>query len=99
MKKIILASMGKCVNNNVIVFFELVRAGLWERDAQLLQYGNINYDEIYRLAEEQSVVGLFAAGIEHVVDIKPPQEMVLQIVGEALQLEQQNTQMNDFIGH
>lgn len=99
MKKIILASMGKCVNNNVIVFFELVRAGLWERDAQLLQYGNINYDEIYRLAEEQSVVGLVAAGIEHVVDIKPPQEMVLQIVGEALQLEQQNTQMNDFIGH
>lgn len=37
------------------------------------------------------------AGLEHVVDIKVPQEDVLQFVGEAIQLEQCNLQMNQFV--
>ena len=50
------------LNNNQQAFLELVRAGLWEKDACLLQYGNIDFQEVYRLAQEQSVVGLVAAG-------------------------------------
>lgn len=60
-------------------------------------YGDIDLMEIYRIAEEQSVVGLVAAGLEHVTDVKLPKEVVLQFVGQALQLEQRNTAMNAFI--
>lgn len=79
------------------VFFALVRAGLWGKKVQLLPYGEIDFVEILRLAEEQSVVGLVAAGVEEIVDIKPSKDVVLQMVGQTLQLEQQNTDMNAFI--
>lgn len=84
-------------NNNTEAFFALVGAGLWEKDVQLSSYGDIDFKEVYRLAEEQSVVGLVAAGIEHIVDIKIPKEDALQFVGQSLQLERQNTAMNHFI--
>lgn len=79
-------------------FFELLRAGLWEKEAQLLRYREIDYDQLLCFAEEQAVEGVIAAGIEHVADIKVPQEIILQFVGQALQLEQCNSQMNQFIG-
>ena len=85
------------LDNNQQPFFSLIQAGLWERDAQLLQNGKIDYDEVFRIAEEQSVIGLVTAGIEHVQDVKIPQEIVLQFVGTALQLERQNQALNDFI--
>ena len=84
-------------NTNTDAFFSLVRSGLWEKDVQLTSYGQIDFNELYRLAEEQSVVGLIAAGIEHIVDVKLPQEAALTFVGSALQLEQRNKAMNQFI--
>ena len=80
------------------LFFELLRAGLWEREARFKQFEEVDFDAVYRLAEEQSVVGLIAAGLDHAKDGNLPQEIVLQIVGEALQIEQQNASMNNFIG-
>jgi len=85
------------LSNNQQAFLELVKAGLWEKDACLLPYGDIDFQEIYRLAQEQTVVGLVAAGLEHVTDTKPPKEVSLQFVGDALQLEQKNSAMNAFI--
>lgn len=85
-------------DKNTEAFFALLRAGLWEKEARLSTYGDIDYSVLLNLAEEQSVVGLIAAGLNHVSDIRAPQEMVLQFVGEALQIEQQNTAMNSFIG-
>lgn len=79
-------------------FFELVRAGLWEKKARLSQFGKVDCEEVMRLAEEQSLVGLITAGLEHVVDVKAPKDVLLQLVGQTLQLEQQNTAMNYFIG-
>ncbi len=84
-------------NKNVQAFFALVRAGLWEQDVQLASYGQIDFNEVYRLAEEQSVVGLVAAGIEHVKDLKISKEVTLTFVGGALQLEQRNAAMNEFV--
>lgn len=78
-------------------FFELLRAGLWEREASLSGYNKVDYEEIMCLAEEQSVVGLITAGLEHVVDVKVPKDVILQFVGKTLQLEQQNSSMNCFI--
>lgn len=80
------------------LFFELLRAGLWERESRLNQFEEVYFDAVYRLAEEQSVVGIIAAGLNQAENSKLSQEIVLQIVGEALQIEQQNTSMNNFIG-
>lgn len=85
------------VNNSIQAFFELLRAGLWEKDARLSQYKDIDYSAIMRLAEEQSVVGLVAAGLEHVADVKVPQVWALQFAGQIIQLEQRNKAMNAFI--
>lgn len=84
-------------NNLVDVFLTLLKAGLWENDVQLLQFGIIDFGEVLRLAEEQSVVGLIAAGLEHIVDCKPEKTDSLQFVGQTMQMEQRNTAMNIFV--
>ena len=85
------------LDKNQQAFFELLRAGLWEKEARLSPYKDIDYSAIMRLADEQSVVGLVAAGLEHVVDVKAPQVWALQFAGQAIQLEQRNKSMNAFI--
>ena len=85
------------LDNNTQAFLALVRGGLWEADVRLSKYEPIDYLRVLTLAEEQSVVGLVAAGLEHVVDAKVPKEDVLQFVGQALQLEQRNLAMNVFV--
>ena len=85
------------LDNNQLAFFELLRAGLWEKNARLSQYKDIDYSAIIRLAEEQSVVGLVAAGLEHVFDVNIPQQWALQFAGQAIRLEQRNKAMNAFI--
>ncbi len=85
-------------DNNIQAFFALVRAGLWEQEVQLAPYGEIDFAEMLRLSEEQSVVGLVAAGIEHITDGKPQKKDVLQFIGRTVQLEQRNQAMNYFIG-
>lgn len=84
-------------DTNHRAFLELVRAGLWEKNARLSIYGNVDYSEIYRFAVEQSVVGLVAAGFEHVEDVRVRKEILLQFVGQALQIEQRNQAMNKFV--
>ena len=80
--------------HNTRVFLDLVRAGLWETEVRLKSYDNIGWKKVYQLSEEQSVVGLVAAGIEHVIGIKVPQDIVLMFVGSTIQLEQRNKAMN-----
>ena len=84
-------------NQNQPAFFELVRAGLWEKEVRLSQYKELNYSAIMKMAENQCVVGLVAAGIEHVADVILPKEDILTFVGATLQLEQRNVAMNEFI--
>ena len=85
------------MDNNLQAFFELIRAGLWEQGALLLPFRDTDFAEVQRLAEEQSVVGLITAGLEHVTDMTVPKEVLLQFIGLSLQLEHQNKQMNTFI--
>lgn len=79
-------------------FLELLRAGLWEKEAKLAQYNGIDFSTIISMAEKQSLVGLIAAGLERVSDVKVPKEDILQFVGQTLQLEQRNKAMNAFVG-
>lgn len=79
-------------------FFALLRTGLWGKEVRLAPYGEIDFSAVLDLAEEQSVVGLVAAGIEHISDGKPQKKDVLQFIGRTVQLEQRNQAMNYFIG-
>ena len=100
------------LSNNQQAFFALLRAGLWadtmvhdswfldepsgkaERMDQGLE--QVDWDEVYQLAEEQSVIGVVLAGLEHSV-VKPSQEILLQWIGEVQIIEQQNLAMNKFV--
>lgn len=92
--------------NNQELFFQLVRAGLWveAKSTDLGTHGfvdAVDWEKVYQLAEEQSVIGLVLAGIEwfkvHDSRFTVPQELLLQWIGEVQIIEQQNKAMNDFI--
>lgn len=80
-------------------FFALVRAGLWEKEVRLLPFGEVDYQEVMRLAEEQSVVGLVTAGMEHIADTKAPKTVTLVFIGNALKIEERNKAMNRFVAN
>lgn len=87
-------------DSNQEAFFEFVRAGLFPSlCARILVHGiSVDWSDVYNLAEEQSVIGLVAAGIDTLPPSeRPPQQVVLQFVGSTLQLEKRNKAMNDFI--
>ena len=85
------------ISQNQYAFFELLRAGLWEKEARLSQFKGIDYAAVLQLAEEQSVMGLVTAGFEKVVDSKVPKDVILQFVGSTLQVEQRNKAMNEYV--
>lgn len=82
----------------IAAFYSLIQAGLWEKECRLGEFEVVDYNEIYKLAQEQSVVGLVTAGLEHVIDVRLPKDVVLQFIGETMQIEQRNNAMNSFIG-
>ena len=101
---------------NQQAFFELLRAGLWaDRDEFQVSssstseaakpsvkfYGSVDWEKVYQLAEEQSVIGVVLAGIDwfkvHDSRFTIPQEVLLQWIGEVQMIEQQNLAMNKFV--
>lgn len=63
--------------------------------------GAVDWEKVYQLAKEQSVVGLVVAGIERFksanVNLDLNQELLLQMIGEVQTIEQTNKTMNKFI--
>ena len=86
------------LKENSEVLFALLRSGLWEQRVRLLPYGKIDFWVIYQLADEQSVVGLLAAGLEYVEDMKVLKADALPFLKKVFSLEQRNHAMNMFIG-
>ena len=95
-------------DNTIVAFFALVRAGLWgEAYANLSLNVNDNlfegveWEKIYQLAQEQSVLGLVLAGLEQYknldVNLYVNQKLLLQWIGEVQLIEQRNKEMNQFI--
>ena len=95
-------------DNSLFAFFALVRAGLWEdvktngdsitENCSPFSFSiTQNWQAVYRLSTEQSVVGLIAAGFEQSKDIKVPPAVALQFVSSTLRLEQRNIAMNEFV--
>lgn len=89
------------LDNNQQAFFEFVKAGLWAdtKSTESWTHGfleSVDWEKIYQLSAEQSVQGLVLAGVEY-SNVNPPQELLLQWIGEVQLLEQQNKAMNQFI--
>lgn len=78
-------------------FFALLRAGLWEREVSLAEYGAVDYDALFERAREQAVVGLVAAGLERITDGKPTAEQMRPYREEVLELEACNTDLNEIV--
>lgn len=84
-------------SNNQLVFFELLRAGLWGvRNPDEWIDETTGWQGVYLLATEQSALGLILAGLEH-SDVKPPKELLLQWIGEVQAIEHRNKAMNAFV--
>lgn len=85
------------MNNTQTVFLELVKAGLWGNGNPYIRIdGTMDWQEVYRLATEHFVLGLVLDGLEH-SDVKPPQVLLLQWIGEVQMIEQRNKAMNAFV--
>jgi len=85
------------INNSQKAFLVLVKAGLWGNGNPDIRIdGTTDWQEVYRLATEQSVLGLVLGGLEH-SNVKPPQLLLLQWIGEVQMIEQRNKAMNQFV--
>lgn len=90
----------------VDTFFALIRAGLWENCDEFHVSGFkfqdvVDWEEVYQLAGEQTVVGLVTAGIDRLknanINLNLDLELLLQMIGEVQIIEQTNKEMNKFI--
>lgn len=87
----------KNTDKRIDAFFALLRAGLWEQGVQILPYEPLDFDALYKLADEQSVVGLIAAGLEHVEDRKVTKPEAVAFLKKVFSLEGRNQGINRFI--
>ena len=91
--------MGK----NKKVLLEMVRAGLLGHtdNTDSTFFFDVDWGDVYRLAERQGVIGFIADAIDrfkiHVPEFKIPQEWALQFIAATLQIEQRNRAMNGFV--
>lgn len=76
------------------VFLNLLRSGLWQTDATIPEF---DFGEVLQLSQEQSVIGLVAAGIERAQGASVAKEQALQLAGIMVQIEQRNAAQNAFI--
>lgn len=84
-------------DNTYRAFLALMKAGLWESEVRLSSFEGVDLVEVHRLAQEQSVIGLVVAGLEHVRDYIVPKDVALFFVGDTLQMEHRNKAMNEFV--
>lgn len=83
-------------------FFTLLKLGLWEninvnKSLNENLFEGLDWGEVQKLAEEQSVVGLVAAGAGKIpTDLLPLVEK-LTLLGKCQLIEQRNIEMNAFV--
>lgn len=97
-------------DNTIDAFFALVRAGLFPVHGEGVMvhdslFKDVDWNEVYQMAQEQSVQGLLLQGIEWFkihnlnadLDLNIPKVLLLQWIGEVQMIEQRNKAMNQFI--
>lgn len=78
-------------------FFSLLRAGLWEHDPGIPAGEPIDFEALYKVAEEQSVLGVVTAGIEHLEGREVSKYEVKDFMWQVIYLDDRNASMNAFI--
>ena len=89
--------MNKTDRKNTRAFFELLKGGLWGESISLLPFGEIDWEEMYSISKDQTVVGLVAAGMERVEDMKILKPMALPFMKSVFATESRNQAMNSLI--
>lgn len=92
----------KSVCKYIEAFLTLVRAGLWGNGNPDIRIdGTSDWQEVCRLATEQSVQGIVLCGIEELrakgLELSVLKVLLLQWIGEVQIIEQRNKEMNAFI--
>ena len=87
----------KLADRTIDAFFALLRAGLWEQGVRVLPFEPLDFEGIYQLADDQAVVGLVAAGLEHVEDRKIVKPEALPFLKKVFAQEGRNSAMNAFL--
>ena len=98
------------LDKNHLTFFALLRAGLFPIHGEGVMvndslFESVDWEEVYRLAQEQSVQGVVLQGIEAVqgswlkVHGSPlvPQLLLLEWIGEVQIMADQNKLMNEYV--
>lgn len=81
------------MTNTTSAFYALLRAGLWEHDTSLSSFAPVDFKALFALAKEQNLVGLFAAGIEHVTDTELSYDDKRPFIDVTIATERRNTAM------
>ena len=84
-------------DNTERVFFKLLRAGLWEQPVSLASFAPLDYGALLRLAKQQSIIGLIAAGFEQVNDMDLGEDDVVTFMHTVLHQESRNEAMDAFV--
>lgn len=85
--------------NNIDIFLQLYKTGLWgiPLDASTFS-AEIDWDSVYRLAKEQTVVGIVAEGISQLPREKQGRrQLMLQFFKQTAGIEDENKKMNAFV--
>lgn len=94
------------IDNSIDAFFALIKAGLWGVSNDKASHnqnldGITEWDNVYQLTQEQSVLGLALQGIESLrilnVNLNIPQVLLLKWIGEVQLIERRNKAMNAFV--
>lgn len=82
-------------------FFELIRAGLWGKQANPQLFDNqTDWKEIYRSARAQALLGVVFDGVQSLPKDKlPPRALYLQWCNVVLQMEENNRLLNRELGN
>lgn len=83
--------------SSLSAFIELAKAGLWGSKVFLSNYQPLNYDHLFQMASEQSLLGLIAAGLEQATDAKVPMKDILPFLGQVIYIEQHNKKLNNYV--
>lgn len=77
-------------------FFALLRAGLWEQSVVMEDTDRVDFEDVFAMAREQTVMGLVAAGLEQ-NKARVPKSLLRPFLMHVLSLEDTNARMNGFI--
>lgn len=92
------SATNRCLNKEQAAFFVLLRAGLWESEPEDLSLFPLTADgwqQLFRLARQQTVTGMVYEGLCRLPDaLLPPERLLLQWVVEVDAVENRNRRMN-----